>query len=101
MLNVRKDICVGCGVCTRVCPTGSISLDGGKAQIDQVKCTGCLNCVQACPRGAIVAVETSLKPAAVPSIQELRNNLMRLQAEVQGAARRLKSLEQRRRIYHT
>jgi Fe-S-cluster-containing hydrogenase component 2 len=92
---------VGCGVCTRVCPTGAISLDAGTAEIDQAKCIGCYNCVQACPRGAIVVVGTGLKPTPVSSIPELRDSLLRLQAEVQIAARRLKSLEQRRKIHHT
>jgi Fe-S-cluster-containing hydrogenase component 2 len=101
MLNVRKEFCVGCGACTRVCPTGAISLDAGTAEIDQAKCTGCYNCFQACPRGAIIAVGTGLKPTPVPSIQELRNSILRLQAEVQIAARRLKSLEQRRKIHRT
>jgi ferredoxin len=98
MLNIRREICAGCGVCIRVCPTGAISLDRGKARIDQDKCTDCYRCIQTCPREAIVAVETGLKPADVPSIRELRSNLMRIQAEAQRVARRLKSLEQRRKI---
>jgi len=103
MLSVNKALCVGCGVCTRVCPTGAISprVRGGTAEIDQARCTGCYNCVQACPRGAIVVVGTGLKPTPVSSIPELRNSLLRLQAEVQIAARRLKSLEQRRKIHRT
>jgi len=98
MLNIRREICAGCGVCTRVCPTGAISLYRGKARIDQAKCTDCYLCIQACPREAIVAVEKDLKPAAILSIQELRNSLMSLQTEMQMVARRLKSLEQRRKI---
>jgi ferredoxin len=98
MLNIRRNICSGCGACARICPTGAISLDDGKARIDQAKCNDCYRCIQACPKGAIVAVEKGLKPDAISSIQELRNNLMCLQAEMQRVARRLKSLEQRRKI---
>jgi ferredoxin len=101
MLRIRKEFCVGCGACTRVCPTGAISLEAGTAEIDQAKCTLCYSCIQTCPRGAIVAVGTGLKPTPVPSIQELRNRLLRLQAEVQMAAGRLRSLEQRRKIHRT
>jgi Fe-S-cluster-containing hydrogenase component 2 len=100
MLNVRKEFCVGCGVCTRVCPTGAISLDAGTAEIDQAKCIGCYNCFQACPRGAIVALDTVLKPAAVSSIQELKNRLLRLQAELETAARRLQRLKERKATRH-
>ena len=93
MLNVRTDTCAGCGVCTRICPTGAISLDTGTARIDQGKCIGCYRCVQACPRGAIVGEEVRISP-----VWELRNSLLRLQAEVQMAAWRLKKLEQRRTV---
>jgi Fe-S-cluster-containing hydrogenase component 2 len=92
---------VGCGACTRVCPTEAISLEAGTAEIDQAKCTYCYNCIQACPRGAIAALEAGLRPAHVFSIQELQNSLLRLQAEAQVAAQRLKSLEQRRKMCRT
>ena len=97
MLRVRKEFCAGCGICARVCPTGAITLDAGTAEIDQVKCIDCYRCLQACPRGAIVAVGIDLE-SAVPSVQELRRELTRLQAEMERAARRLESLGQRRKM---
>jgi len=99
MLNVRREICAGCGTCIRACPTDAISLDRGKARIDQAKCNYCYHCIQACPRGAIVGVEAGSEQPAVPSIQELRNKIMFLQAKTQRAAQRLKNLEQRRKIH--
>jgi ferredoxin len=100
MLDVKTDACAGCGVCTRVCPTDAISLDAGKAQIDQNRCISCYHCAQACPRGAIVAVETRLRPAVISSAQELRDNLLHLQEELDMADRRLRRLEQRKAARH-
>jgi len=49
---VNKRLCNGCEVCTNVCPTGAINVNG-TAVIDQSKCIGCGKCVSVCPRGAI------------------------------------------------
>lgn len=46
--------CIGCGICMRVCPTGSIQVKNQHAQyIDTGNCQMCLACVQHCPENAI------------------------------------------------
>ncbi len=50
------DLCIGCGICTRVCPSGCITLVNNKAKRDATKnyeCTVCLACIHACPNFAI------------------------------------------------
>ena len=54
MLQVRKDLCLGCGLCAQSCPRGAISLLWGQAEIDQNRCNSCRLCVEVCPQGAIV-----------------------------------------------
>ena len=44
--------CTGCGLCTDVCPTGAIFLNGGTVQIGN-SCKGCGRCATVCPAEAI------------------------------------------------
>ena len=48
------DDCIGCGICMRVCPTGSIQVKNQHANYkDTSRCQMCLACVQHCPENAI------------------------------------------------
>jgi polyferredoxin len=51
---VRREVsdeCTQCGVCARVCPTGTIQPEQGYAS-DPSECTMCLECLSTCPRSA-------------------------------------------------
>ncbi len=50
---VSKEICVGCGICVGQCPSGAMSMKGGKAEIDMDKCIRCGKCHDFCPRNAV------------------------------------------------
>src|SRR6056297_2727211 len=50
---VKKEDCVGCGICVDKCPVGSITLTDGVASIDMTNCIHCGVCHSACPRGAV------------------------------------------------
>ncbi len=52
--KVNEDKCIGCRACMKIgCPC--ISVVGGKAKIDATLCVGCGLCSQMCPKNAIEA----------------------------------------------
>jgi heterodisulfide reductase subunit A len=55
---VEEDLCIGCGLCEKVCPYAAISMcdrDTGPqlAEVNSLLCTGCGKCQVVCPTGAI------------------------------------------------
>lgn len=47
------DVCVGCGLCVKVCPSEAITLVGELAQVAKKSCIRCYCCMEACPEKAI------------------------------------------------
>ena len=45
--------CVGCGICEKVCPSGSIHVVNGRAVHTPGNCQTCLACAHACPSKAV------------------------------------------------
>jgi NAD-dependent dihydropyrimidine dehydrogenase PreA subunit len=53
-LVLNQDKCIGCGLCTEVCPHNVFELRQGKAEIiDFNACMECGACVNNCPSNAI------------------------------------------------
>ena len=51
---VEHELCIDCGACTSLCPTGALHLtDADELEFVKEKCIGCLICVDSCPRRAI------------------------------------------------
>ena len=44
--------CIGCGLCTQICPMHNLELKNGKA-VPAEKCTMCYRCISRCPKQAI------------------------------------------------
>lgn len=45
--------CISCKLCTRVCETGAIRVEGFGAKIEYDKCVSCGKCIEKCPRHII------------------------------------------------
>jgi 2-oxoglutarate ferredoxin oxidoreductase subunit delta len=60
---INRGYCKKCGICSWICPTGTIIEDeSGKPEVtDHKTCIGCLMCERSCPDFAIDIQEIEVK----------------------------------------
>jgi len=51
--RIDAEKCTGCGQCVEICPSGTLSLQGGKAAVTGDLSLSCGHCAAVCPAGAI------------------------------------------------
>ena len=55
---LKKDMCVGCGICRDICPAKAIVIKNKKAKIDRKACIRCFCCQEFCPKSAMKVQRT-------------------------------------------
>jgi len=50
-IDVKK--CIGCGLCSRDCPSRILGIRNGKAELSSQQCIKCGHCVAICPKEAV------------------------------------------------
>jgi ferredoxin len=51
----KRELCVRCGTCAGLCPSGAITMAGGEIAYDDRRCLGCCGCLNVCPANAWVS----------------------------------------------
>ncbi|MEW6374510.1 MAG: 4Fe-4S dicluster domain-containing protein [Thermodesulfobacteriota bacterium] len=93
MIKVSDDLCIGCGSCINVCPSGALNLIFGKARIDFARCNSCGVCVSVCSVGAIESIP-------VAEIEELRKRIQNMKRKMEFISKKVNSLYLRRKGHH-
>lgn len=91
MLRIRKDLCLGCGVCADSCLRQAISIISGQAQIDQSRCNQCRLCLDVCPQRAIIEL-------TLVSEAELATMIGSLRQKADDLVRHIERLRQQQNI---
>lgn len=52
--KIREDVCTGCSLCMRVCPTQALRIKDGVARLIEDQCVDCGECFRTCPVHAII-----------------------------------------------
>ncbi|MBN2125381.1 MAG: 4Fe-4S dicluster domain-containing protein [Deltaproteobacteria bacterium] len=58
-VRIDEDLCNGCVLCMKVCPTRAIRVKDGKVARIEGPCIDCGECIRVCPRGAVKAITTA------------------------------------------
>ena len=57
---LKKDMCVGCGICRDICPAKAIVIKNKKARINRRACIRCFCCQEFCPKSAMKVQRTAI-----------------------------------------
>ncbi|MEC9485812.1 MAG: 4Fe-4S binding protein [Candidatus Izemoplasma sp.] len=60
-VKVDEDKCIGCSICSRICPTGTLKIDRKfkKAYTTDIECDNAWGCLYACPTNALSMTEAT------------------------------------------
>lgn len=78
-VDYKKEACIGCGVCEKVCPRKAISLTENGFEAEKTRCVHCGICAEKCPANAREL--TGTKKTAEELLQEIEKDKVFYDAE--------------------
>ncbi len=73
---VSPSKCIGCGLCAKMCPPGSLKMADGRPRFDYPECIRCCCCQEHCPQGAI-EMKKSVSMRVLETVEKTARFLLR------------------------
>lgn len=93
IIEVNKDLCIGCGLCKNDCPVNNIAMKDKKSVIKDQNCIKCGHCVAVCPKTAITMTGFDEPPIELTKQPTLDSNELLMAIKARRTTRKFKNKE--------
>lgn len=93
IIEVNKDLCIGCGLCKDDCPVNNIYIKNIKSVIKDQNCIKCGHCAAICPKGAITMTGFDDSPIELTNLPTLDSNELLMALKARRSIRKFKNKE--------
>ena len=93
IVGVNTQLCTGCGLCERDCPSASIVVLDGKAAADMKNCIRCGHCQAICPVNAVSLSGFAEEPEAITPAMRVAAEALLGQLKARRSVRQFTSRE--------
>lgn len=93
IIEVNKNLCIGCSLCVKDCPVNNIKIQDKKAFIKEQDCIKCGHCVAICPKKAVTMTGFSEDPIEYDEKQVLNSSELLMALKSRRTVRQFKDKE--------
>lgn len=93
IIEVNKNLCIGCGLCKKDCPASNIIIKEKKAVIKDQLCIKCGHCEAICPKAAITLAGFKEQPIEFKEQTTLDSNELLMALKTRRSIRHFKNKE--------
>lgn len=93
IIEVNKDLCIGCGLCKNDCPVNNIIIENKKSVIKNQDCLMCGHCAAICPKEAITLTGFDEPPIELTNKPNLDPDELLMAIKARRSIRKFKDKE--------
>lgn len=93
IIEVNKDLCIGCGLCKNDCPVNNIIIEDKKSVIKNQDCIKCGHCSAICPTAAITLTGFDDEPIEIKNQTTVDSNELLMAIKSRRTIRKFKNKE--------